>query len=96
MLHLAKKPTVRFKKYSMSHSKDLLIVFVGDTFQANLAKHELENNGIPAFLKDELTGTIAPWHSAPGGAGAVKVTVAQRDSEKARSIIQQFIDRNAE
>jgi hypothetical protein len=80
----------------MSHSNDLLVVFAGDAFQANLAKNELENNGIPAFLKDELTGTIAPWHSTPGGAGAVKVTVSQQDCDKARSIIQQFIDRNAE
>ena len=80
----------------MSHSNDLVVVFAGDPFQANLAKHDLENNGIAAFLKDEVTGTIAPWHSAPGGAGAVKVTVSQRDSEKARSIIQQFKDRNAE
>jgi hypothetical protein len=77
----------------MAHSNDLLVVFVGDPFQANLAKNELENNGITAYLKDEFTGTIAPWHSAPGGAGAVKVTVSQHDYEKARSIIQQFIDR---
>ncbi|MDZ4203944.1 MAG: DUF2007 domain-containing protein [Bacteroidales bacterium] len=80
----------------MAHSNDLVVVFSGNTFEANLAKNELENNGIPAFLKDEVTGTIAPWHSAPGGVGAVKVTVAQRDIEKANSIIQQFIRRNAE
>ena len=77
----------------MAHSNDLLVVFAGDPFQANLAKNELENNGIASYLKDEFTGTIAPWHSAPGGAGSVKITVSQHDYEKARSIIQQFINR---
>ena len=48
----------------MSNPNDLVIVFAGDTFQASLVKNELENHGIPAFLKDEFTGTIAPWHSA--------------------------------
>ena len=80
----------------MSHSNDLVIVFAGDTFQASHAKNALENNGIHAFLKDEFTGSIAPWHSAPGGAGAVKVIVSERDREKALQIIQEFMDNNTE
>ena len=76
----------------MSNSNDLVVVFAGDTFQANHAKNVLENNGIHAFLKDEFTGSIAPWHSAPGGAGAVKVIVSERDREKALQIIQEFMD----
>ncbi len=75
---------------------DLVEVFSSNIFEAELAKNELENNGITAFLKDELLGTIAPWHSAPGGAGAVSITVKKRDSEKARVILQQFIDKGAE
>jgi hypothetical protein len=58
------------------------------TFEAKLTKNKLENNGIASF--------IAPRHSAPGGAGTVQVSVAQRDIEKARNIIEQFIDKNAE
>ena len=80
----------------MSNSNDLVIVFAGDTFQASHAKNVLENNGIHAFLKDEFIGSIAPWHSAPGGAGAVKVSVPVRDREKAMDIIQQFMDNNTE
>lgn len=80
----------------MSHSNDLVVVFAGDTFQASHAKNVLENNGIHAFLKDEFTGSIAPWHSAPGGAGAVKVIVSERDREKAMGIIQQFLDNNTD
>ena len=80
----------------MSSPNDLVIVFSSNSFEAELVKNELEYNGIDTFLKDEFLGVIAPWYSAPGGAGAVSVTVAQRDSEKARSIIQQFIDKNTE
>jgi hypothetical protein len=80
----------------MSRPDDLIVIFSSNIFEAELAKNELENNGIAAFLKDELLGTIAPWHSAPGGAGAVSITVARRDSEKARNIIQQFIDKGAD
>jgi hypothetical protein len=74
----------------MSNPNDLVVVFSGNTFEADRVKIELENDGIPAFLKDEIIGTVAPWHAAPGGVGAVKVTVAQRDIDKANSIIQQF------
>jgi hypothetical protein len=37
-----------------------------------------------------MIGTIVPWHAAPGGVGAIKVTITQRDIEKASSIIQLF------
>lgn len=81
----------------MKNPDDPVIVYAGNPMEAELVRNELENNDIPAFLLDETIGMIAPWHVAPGGAGAVKVTVAQRDMEKARGIIQQFLDsQNAE
>jgi len=80
----------------MARSNDLVVVFAGDTFQANHAKNELENNGLTVFLEGEVTGTLAPWHSAPGGAGAVRVTVPNEEAEEAKRIIQQLIDRQDE
>ena len=66
-------------------------------FEANRIKIELENNGISAFLKDELIGgSIAPWHAAPGGAGAVKVIVAEKDRAEAIKIIQHLGQSDAE
>jgi hypothetical protein len=76
----------------MKNPDDPVIIYAGNPVEAELVRHELENNDIPAFLKDENIGTIAPWHVAPGGAGAVKVIVAQRDMERAGSIIQQFLN----
>jgi len=80
----------------MKNPDDPVIIYAGNPVEAEFVRHELENNEIPAFLRDETIGTIAPWHVAPGGAGAVKVAVAQRDMEKARMIIQQFLNGHQE
>lgn len=64
------------------------VVFSGKIWEANLVKNLLENSGIPAFLKDEFVGTIAPWYIAPGGVGSVKVVVAEKHVAEAQSIIK--------
>lgn len=65
-------------------------VFAGTSLHATLLKSMLENEEIEAYLKDEFTGIIAPWHSSPGGAGAVKVFVSGEDYEKARIVVSEF------
>jgi len=65
-------------------------VFAGTAMEANIVKSLLENAEIEAFLKDELIGTIFPWHSAPGGAGAVKIYVSDKDYNKAKIVIDEF------
>jgi hypothetical protein len=81
----------------MSNSNTPVTVFNGNMFEADRIKIELENNGISAYLKDELIGgSIAPWHAAPGGAGAVKVMVAEKDMAEAIKIIQDIGQSDAE
>ena len=80
---------------NMTSPNDLVVVYAGDPFEADYVKWTLENNGIQAFLKDEILGSIAPYYTA-GGLGAVKVTVAQRDIEEANEIIQQINKMNSE
>ena len=65
-------------------------VFAGTAVQATLVKSLLENAEIQAFLKDEFTGVIAPWHTTPGGAGAVKVFVSSEDSDKALLVVEEY------
>jgi hypothetical protein len=65
-------------------------VFAGTAVQATLLKSLLENAEIKAYLKDEFTGVIAPWHTTPGGAGAVKVFVSNLDYEKAKQVVDEF------
>jgi hypothetical protein len=65
-------------------------VFAGTAMQANMVKSLLENAEIEAFLKDEFIGTLNPWHSTPGGAGAVKIFVSCLDYEKAKIVVGEY------
>ena len=65
-------------------------VFAGTAVQATLVKSLLENAEIIAYLKDEFTGVIAPWHTTPGGAGAVKVYVSGVDLEKTMIVVEEY------
>jgi len=65
-------------------------IFAGTIWEAEMVKSLLENAEIETFLKDENTGTLAPWYTAGGGAGSVKVVVSSLDYETARSIVAEF------
>ena len=65
-------------------------IFSGTIWEAELLKSLLENEEIEAFLKDEITGTLAPWYTAAGGMGSVKVIVSNQDFDKAKTIVEEF------
>lgn len=65
-----------------------VVVFSGDDIEARLVWSRLEGHGINAKLMNQNIGSLAPWQSAPGGAGAVQVVVASRDLEKARDVLE--------
>ena len=65
-------------------------IFAGTAVQANLVKSLLENAEIEAYLKDEFTGVLYPWHTSPGGVGAVKVLVSSVDQEKAKMVVEEY------
>ncbi len=65
-------------------------IFSGTIWEAELLKSLLENEEIEAFLKDEITGTLAPWYTAAGGMGSVKVIVSTLDFDKAKTIVEEF------
>jgi hypothetical protein len=65
-------------------------VFSGQIMDAEIIKSLLENAEIEAFLKDEFTGTLAPWYTSPGGYGSVKVYVSNLDVDKAKVIVAEF------
>ncbi len=76
----------------MPEESRFVVVYEGNTIEADLVKSLLEGNGITAFLKDEVMGTLAPFYVTPGGAGAVKVVVAREDLHLAEPILQEFLD----
>ena len=65
-------------------------VFAGTAVQASLVKSLLENAEIKAYLKDEFTGVLYPWHTTPGGVGAVKIFVSSTDHQKARIVVEDY------
>jgi hypothetical protein len=65
-------------------------VFSGTIWEAGLLKSILADEEIEAFLGDENTGTLAPWYTAAGGAGSVKVIVSSLDLERAMVIVEEF------
>jgi hypothetical protein len=87
----------RIGENCMSKENELIVVYAGTLVDANFVKSLLEGDGITVFLKDELMGTIAPWHvDLGGGVAAVKVMVAERDFERARDLIQHFLNERAD
>ena len=67
-------------------------VFSGTIWEAEMVKSLLEDAEIYTFLKDENTGTLAPWYTAGGGAGSVTVVVSSLDYDKAKSIVAEYED----
>lgn len=69
---------------------DLVEVFAGPSIDAEIVKSMLADIGIEAFLKDEFMGTIAPWHTSPGGVAAVKVIISGQDADRAKEVVETF------
>ena len=69
---------------------ELKVIFSGSPMDAGVVKEILEDNGIKANLRNELMGTIAPWHVSAGGMDPVEVEVLGKDEEKALALVQEF------
>jgi len=75
------------------HSNDtseMVEVFAGNTWQAEMVKSILADNDIDSYLRDEIIGTLSPWWAAPGGAGSVKIEVSRLDFDKAKAIVAEY------
>lgn len=72
----------------MADQEKLVVIFAGNPVDANMAKNALEAAGIESMIKDELMGTIAPFQTSAGGAGAAKVLVREGDAEQAQMILR--------
>lgn len=64
-------------------------IFTGISWEAEMLKNMLENDGIDAYMNNEIMGTLAPFYSNPG-LGAVTLIVSSQDFEKAKIIVQEF------
>jgi hypothetical protein len=65
----------------------LLEIFAGSLFQAQMVQNLLENQGIESFLKDEFIGThSAVWAPSAG----VRVMVSDLDLSRAKAIVADY------
>jgi hypothetical protein len=64
-------------------------IFSGISWEAEMIKNILENEGIESFLNDEITGTLVPFYTSQG-MGSVKVVVSNLDYDKAKLIVAEF------
>ncbi len=69
----------------MADSDDLVIVFSGSFYNANVARNLLEGFDIKAVLVDEHMGTMV--YATSYGVGAVKVAVRQADLEESQTVL---------
>jgi hypothetical protein len=65
-------------------------VFAGTIWQAEMVKSLLNDEGIEAYLKDEVIGTMFPWMAAAGGSRPMTIVVSGEDADKALSIIERY------
>jgi quercetin dioxygenase-like cupin family protein len=65
-------------------------IFAGTAWEAAVVKSLLENAEIEVFLKDEIRGTMVPWHISPGGTDAVTVVVSSADYENAKQVVDEY------
>jgi len=65
-------------------------VFSGTQWETTMIKSLLENEGIEVFLKNEIMGTLNPWHTSPGGVNPIKVVVSGQNLDKALQIIKDY------
>ncbi len=59
---------------------DIMVIFSGSPFDASIVKEILVDHGINAFTRNELMGTIAPWHVSAGGIDPVEVEILKKEA----------------
>jgi len=74
----------------MDNQVELVEIYVGEQWQATIVKELLDDNGINAFIENELMGNIAPWQIAAGGVASVTVKIASSDYVLAKPLVDEF------
>lgn len=68
----------------------LIEIYSGSPWQVGMVRSLLEDAGINTYMQDVIMGTMNPWWTAPGGAGAIKLMISENDFEQARSIVEKY------
>ncbi len=76
----------------MNANKDTspIEIYSGNPWQVGMVKTLLENSGIKVYMQDVIMGTLNPWWTAGGGAGAIRLFILDNDYEKAKEIVEEY------
>ena len=70
-----------------NQSIKIIEIFSGSSWEAGMVKNLLENAGIQAFLKDEITGAANPvWRPGYG----VRVVISDLDYDRAKLVVEEY------
>jgi hypothetical protein len=61
-------------------------IFEGDSFQAQMVKNLLENEGVESFLENEIIARSPVFRAGSG----VKVMISELDYENAKLIVEKY------
>ena len=71
----------------MNEKQDLVCVFKGQAFEAEVVKARLESDGIPAMIMNKSMSAIFSTYTVM--AGPVSVLVNPQDKERAEQLLQE-------
>ena len=71
----------------MNEKQDLVCVFKGQPFEAEVVKGRLESEGIPAMIMNNSMSAIFSTYTVM--AGPVSVLVNPQDEERAQQLLQE-------
>ena len=72
---------------SVNHEENLVQVFAGTVWQAEVIKGLLDANGVPSTIRDNTLGAITSPYA--GFEGDVQVIVNSTDKERALKIMEE-------
>jgi len=65
-------------------------LFTGSLWEAEIIQGLLRNASIESAIRDDVSGTIAPWLAASGGVDAVTLIVAQENLNQAQEVLKEY------
>jgi hypothetical protein len=74
----------------MEIRNELVEIYSGELWQSSVIKDLLEDNGIHAFIENEVMGNIAPWQISSGGVASVKIKILSSDYALAIELVDEF------
>lgn len=73
----------------MTIEKEPVEIFNGSSWEAEMVKSLLENEGITGYLLNEV-GSVFPFEVTELGTGAVRVMVAEEDFNSAKTVVETY------